>query len=42
MGFSQPLVGTFEIPVGAIKVKTQQKRAVAIGICDEILNFLRG
>lgn len=42
MGLSQPLIGTFEIPVGAIKTKTEKKRVTEIGICDEILNFLRG
>ena len=30
MGFSQPLIGTFSIPIGAIKTKTEKKRAEAI------------
>ena len=41
MGFSQPLIGTFEIPVGAIKTKTEKKRVESIAIIDDILNFLR-
>ncbi len=41
MGFSQPLIGTFSIPVGAIKTKTEARRKEAIAVCDEVLGFLR-
>ena len=40
MGFSQPLIGTFTIPVGAIKTKIENKRVEDLAICDEILAFL--
>ena len=40
MGFSQPLIGTFSIPVGKIKTKTEKKREEALKICDEVLEFL--
>ena len=42
MGFSQPLIGTFSIPVGAIKTKTEKRRVEALQIMDEVLDFLRG
>ena len=42
MGFSQPLIGTFSIPVGALKAKAEKKRVEAIQACDEILAFLQG
>ena len=41
MGFSQPLIGTFTIPVGALKSKTEHKREEDLGVCDEIIAFLR-
>ena len=41
MGFSQPLIGTFNIPVGLLKTKAENKREKDIEICDEILAFLR-
>jgi len=41
MGFSQPLIGTFSIPVGKIKTKTEHKRIEEIKICNEIISFLR-
>ena len=42
MGFSQPLIGTFSIPVGALKTKAETKRKEALRACDEILAFLQG
>ena len=41
MGFSQPLIGTFSIPVGAIKTKAERKRESTIQGCDEIITFLQ-
>ena len=41
MGFSQPLIGTFSIPVGALKTKHEKKRISDIALCDDILAFLR-
>ena len=41
MGFSQPLIGTFSIPVGTLKSKTENKREEDLGVCDEIIAFLR-
>ena len=41
MGFSQPLIGTFSIPVGKLKTKTEHGRRDALRICDEQLEFLR-
>mmetsp|Transcript_40372 Transcript_40372/g.52911 ORF Transcript_40372/g.52911 Transcript_40372/m.52911 type:complete len:142 (+) Transcript_40372:2403-2828(+) len=42
MGMSQPLIGTFSIPVGKIKTKTEKKRAEDHRTMDDILEFLRG
>jgi len=41
MGWSQPLIGTFTIPVGALKTKTERKRIDDLAACDSILVFLR-
>jgi len=41
MGFSQPLIGTFSIPVGKLKTKHEKKRLSDIALCDDILAFLR-
>ena len=40
MGMSQPLIGTFSIPVGALKTKAEKKRVEDLEICDSILAFL--
>lgn len=40
MGFSQPLIGTFSIPIGKIKTKTERKRVETLEICNEILEYL--
>lgn len=40
MGFSQPLIGTFSIPVGKLKSKTENKRVEDLAVCDEIIAFL--
>ena len=42
MGMSQPLIGTFSIPVGALKTKTENKRIESIAIVDSIIEFLKG
>ena len=42
MGFSQPLIGTFSIPVGLLKTKHEKKRIADISLCDEIINYLSG
>jgi len=42
MGLSQPLIGTFSIPVGVLKTKTENKRVEARVIIDSIIDFLRG
>ena len=42
MGLSQPLIGTFSIPIGALKTKAEKKRVEDLTITDEILNFLMG
>ena len=40
MGFNQPLIGTFTIPVGVLKTKNEKKRVETLAICDEVLQFL--
>lgn len=40
-GLSQPLVGTFSIPIGEIKDKTKQKWDEDITMQIEIINLLR-
>lgn len=40
MGLSQPLIGTFSIPIGALKTKAEKKRVTDLEITDEILQFL--
>ena len=42
MGMSQPLIGTFSIPVGALKTKTENKRIESREIVDSIIAFLEG
>ena len=42
MGMSQPLIGTFSIPVCALKTKTENKRIESIAIVDSIIEFLKG
>lgn len=41
MGFNQPLIGTFTIPVGALKTKTEKKHADDLSLCSEILAYLQ-
>jgi len=41
MGLSQPLIGTFSIPVGALKTKAEKRRVEDLKLFDRILAFLR-
>ena len=41
MGMSQPLIGTFSIPVGELKTKTEKKRVEDIALFNKILQYLR-
>ena len=40
-GFSQPLIGTFSIPVGEIKTDTEDKRIENLRLQDQIIDDLR-
>ena len=42
MGMSQPLIGTFSIPVGALKTKAEKKRVTDLELFEKLLIFLRG
>ena len=42
MGMSQPLIGTFSIPVGALKTKAEKKRVDDIALFKKIERFLKG
>ena len=39
-GFSQPLIGTFSIPIGDLKEKYEQEKIVDIEECDRIIDYL--
>lgn len=41
MGMSQPLIGTFSIPVGALKTKAEKKRVSDIALFKKIEQYLR-
>ena len=41
IGFSQPLVGTFSIPIGDIKNDTEEKRDLDLALQDQIIADLR-
>jgi hypothetical protein len=38
---SQPLIGTFSIPIGALKTKDEDKRLNLLLECDKIIQFLQ-
>ena len=39
-GFSQPLIGTFSLPIGDLKVKYEEERRIDIEECDRIIDYL--
>ena len=41
IGFSQPLVGTFSIPIGEIKAETKDKQDENLRLQGEIIAFLQ-
>ena len=41
LGMSQPLIGTFSIPIGALKTKDEDKRLNLLLECDKIIQFLQ-
>ena len=41
LGLSQPLVGTFSIPIGELKTKDERKRENTLVECDKIIVFLQ-
>ena len=40
VGFSQPLIGTFSLPIGDLKAKYEEERRVDIEECDRIIDYL--
>ena len=40
IGCSQPLIGTFSLPVGDIKTKQEKRRVSDLAECDEIIDYL--
>ena len=39
-GISQPLIGTFSLPIGDLKVKYEEERRIDIEECDRIIDYL--
>ena len=41
VGFSQPLIGTFSLPIGDIKTRQEKQRVEELEECDRILDYLQ-
>ena len=41
IGFSQPLIGTFSLPIGDLKSEYENERKVDIEECDRIIDYLQ-
>ena len=42
IGFSQPLIGTFSLPIGDLKTAYETEKRVDIEECDRIIDYLNG
>jgi hypothetical protein len=41
LGDNQPLIGTFSLPIGALKTQQEQDRIIDLEECDRILDYLQ-